>query len=64
MAIILKFLPYDLFSSLYLPLLSLWFSSDTSPETPSIAYLNSAQLKAVGIFIHQSENTWGQGGGD
>ena len=37
------------------------FSSDfPRPRNPKPAYVSSAQLLAVGIFIHQSETTWGQ----
>jgi hypothetical protein len=59
MAIILKFLPHGGFS-LYFLFAHLF----GSPLIPSLGTLNltnvsSAQLLAVGTFIHQSGITWG-----
>jgi hypothetical protein len=40
-----------------------WFPSNIpSLGTLNPAYISSAQLLAVGIFIHLSEITWGVGG--
>ena len=46
---------------LHLHSLPSWSSSDSKPKTLNSTYVSSAQLLTVGIFIYQSEITWGQG---
>jgi hypothetical protein len=58
--VFLTHLPHAIFllsTTLSLPFLVI--SSD--PRYPNPAYLSSAQLLAIGIFMHQSEITWGMG---
>jgi hypothetical protein len=61
MATILRFLSYGCFFSLLL--FSLHSSLTPSSGIINPAYVSSAQLLAVGIFIHQSGITWRWGQG-